>query len=99
MPHDNKKQLCPICNKQIGKDYLILHMKHVHKKVKDYECDLCESSFTRPIGLQEHKSTIHNRELNYKCKHCGKSFGFQANLIRHERSIHEQKKYECNMTI
>ena len=90
MPYDSKKESCPICNKQMGKRHLGSHINHIHQKIKDYGCDLCESRFTSPKGLQDHKSTVHNKELNHKCKHCGKCFGFQANLSRHVRSIHKQ---------
>ena len=53
MTNDNKTELCLACNKEIQKQYLQRHMRQVHDKIKDHQCDICKMCFVYPSSLQD----------------------------------------------
>ena len=45
MTYNNRREKCPKCNKLIGKQYINRHIKQVHDKILERECDVCKSCF------------------------------------------------------
>ena len=48
---------------------LINHLKHLHKDVKSYKCELCVSAFNNLQALSSHMSVVYRKKL-VKCKMC-----------------------------
>lgn len=54
------KTQCPVCEKTIAEKALKRHMNETHReKPKEFECEACESSFTRNELLMKHMRSIH----------------------------------------
>ncbi len=47
---------------------LIRHMKSVHKMVKPYKCEKCDSYFNNLWEMSSHVATVH-RPKKVQCKH------------------------------
>ena len=41
---------------------------------RDYKCDQCDKTYTRPTRLKTHIAQAHMGEKMYCCQHCGKDF-------------------------
>ena len=63
-------------------------MRHVHEKLKPFECHLCEMKFSQQISLQAHVETVHGKLKPFECKICEKRFGIANRLKIHVREIH-----------
>jgi len=60
-----------------------------------FECNQCDSTFTRKDSLITHNLSVHEG-VKYACNHCEHLFSDKANLTTHIKSIHEGIKYPCN---
>ena len=86
---------CDICNARFKtKATLTEHNKHVHLKIRKFQCDFedCLYSCTRKDKLHKHKSSVHLKLKPYKCVHCDSSFGFTGDFQRHIKTVHERKR-------
>jgi hypothetical protein len=70
------------------KSTLTSHRRKVHRKVKPYKCDDCESTFYQPSHLAKHKC---------KCDVCGKIFTHPGSLIKHKFAHTTEKPYPCEI--
>jgi len=70
--------------------------KNIHAGVKEFKCDVCERSFTKPYRLTEHKKT-HTGEKPYQCNVCEMSFSLKVRLSVHMRRHTGEKPYQCDV--
>ena len=78
---------------------LKLHIKTVHDKIKDYNCDLCGKLFSTRSSLKNHIRIVHEGCKDYKCERCEKAFGTIQELKFHVKVIHEGFKgdHKCSL--
>ena len=110
--HEHLDKPLPSCE-ECGKTFtsgrnLERHSEMVHKGFK-FECDICESVFSRKDVLQRHKREQHlaleKHNVHYvprlakiivkNCSQCGKTFKRESDLKRHLNKVHIQE--EVNM--
>ena len=88
-PEDfHKKVPCPQCDKLMAsKDILGRHIKYMHHKVKDNQCDQCDYKSNIAGNLRLHINKRHSGGSVKKqpCPHCNKSIG---NLSYHIEIYH-----------
>ena len=91
--HENRQspnEICPYCNKQFksGSRFLREHIENIHNKVKNYACDLCDTTFGGQSLLKVHRKTIHNNET-FTCNICNKSL--RKSFFKRHMAFHEKK--------
>ena len=65
-----KARVCPVCSADIFSGLaLIRHMKSVHKVVKPYKCEKCDSCFNNLQKMSSHVAMVH-RPKTVRYKHC-----------------------------
>lgn len=88
---------CEICGIRFAKrGNKLRHIQTVHNRVKEFECDQCQTKFGLKADLRRHKLRIHESRA-FGCHACGKSFAEQGQLDLHVRSVHEEdsRPFEC----
>ena len=83
-----EKVACAQCNKLLAnKDILHKHVKFMHNKVKDNQCDQCDYKSNRAGNLRLHIRKRHSIKPVEKqaCPHCNKNVG---NLLYHIEIYH-----------
>jgi len=70
-----------------------MHMRNLHSKGDNFQCDGCSKSFKQEMSLLIHKRT-HTNERPYSCKVCGGRFTAKKYLTKH-MSVHRSKNYKC----
>ena len=95
-----KKFQCPHCENErfFGcSGDLKRHVNAIHLKLKPFQCDLCQVSFSEKGTLKHHIEVIHIGEKNYSCSHCDRKFAGKNTLKKHINSVHlKLKPFECN---
>ncbi|KAL5281406.1 hypothetical protein ACFFRR_005045 [Megaselia abdita] len=66
------------------------HVRTVHKKIKNFQCQFCDSRFSRKENLEKHEMT-HTGEKPYTCDICGRGF-IQLFGMKTHRKTHFKKK-------
>jgi len=86
------KTLCPYhdCGKTVVD--VKNHIKKVHVRLKIFECEECDSSFTSNYQLKQHVESIHTN-LKVECDECGGLFK-TTTLQAHIRKIHKGQKVQ-----
>ena len=88
---------CPQCEKTFSsKQYMRVHIKKVHDKIRDHMCDICSKTFATPKDLANHQF-VHTGEKQYPCHICGKSYQSKDYLIIHTRMHTGEKPYFCEL--
>ena len=78
-----KARVCPVCSVDIFSGLaLIRHMKFVHKAVKPYKCEKCDSCFNNLQEMSSHVATVH-RLKTVRCKHCQYSTTMCSKMRQH----------------
>lgn len=49
-------------------------------------CQICNKSFKKVVGLEDHMRFAHQRAMKYPCKICGTVFAKQRKLIDHMKN-------------
>ena len=84
--HETEKIKCDLCNKELGKTSLDIHMLAYHS---DYqvECPICEHKFSRQKLLEMHMRRAHdpNKKREFKCQECDKAYTTKPDLQKHVR--------------
>lgn len=89
---ENHKKNCIHCNKTFASDKrLRLHLQ-VHRKLKPFQCNICNSSFHMKKYLSSHMLKHGKRE--FQCSVCQVTFKRQDLLQRHMK-LHEMKMFQC----
>ena len=87
---------CDSCKESFKtKQYLKLHIRYVHEKVREFKCHLCEYESARKDDLKVHVSGVHQKISPFKCDFCERSFIFKHKLSIHMRAIHFGEKDKC----
>lgn len=90
---ENHKKVCIHCNKIFASDKrLRLHLQ-IHKKIKTFQCNICNSSFHMKKYLSSHMLKHGNRQ--YKCSVCKYMFKRSDLLQRHMRLHQAKKTFKC----
>ena len=80
-----------------SKSALNAHIKRVHEKTKDFQCNACQKCFYNRQERDSHQET-HYDERNYTCDICGMAFKSQPRMQKHRNVQHVLKfKFECLM--
>ena len=58
------------------------------KKEKPFECEICNTGFSRKPQLNAHISSVHEGIKPFKCKICDASFSQKGDLNKHVSSVH-----------
>ena len=88
-----KECVCPVCSSVIFSGLqLIAHMKLVHRGIKPYCCEQCDSSFNNLHAKSSHVSLVHQAKL-VKCKHCDHATVTRAQMHQHVRK--HTKGFHC----
>ena len=66
---------------QLGE--LKTHVKIVHERIKNHQCQICEIKFGTLGNLKSHVKTVHDGIKNHQCQICDQKFGESQNLKRH----------------
>lgn len=89
MMTENHNKMCIHCNKTFASDKrLRLHLQ-IHRKLKPFQCNICNSSFHMKKYLSTHMLKHGNRQ--FKCTVCKYTFKRQDLLQRHMK-LHQAKK-------
>lgn len=79
---------CNICAKSfITKSLCNNHLKNVHLKQKNHECDVCHNFFYTKSDVLRHKVT-HSGVKNFSCSLCNNPFASKDSLRRHMKRTH-----------
>ena len=86
------KLFCNDCGGSfLFKSQLQSHLNEVHLKLRPYECDQCQKTFSRKYNLNLHietQSNCNNLKKKYKCNECDASFEKTKYLKAHVNRIH-----------
>ena len=93
---------CTICKKEFsgvnGKRNMNQHVAVVHEGKKPFQCEICNSCFSKKVGLEKHISSVHDGNKPFKCNLCQYATVHKGDLTRHVESVHEGKKpYQCTI--
>ena len=72
-----------VCTEIHRKKVLTLHIKGVHEKIKEFNCDRCNKNFFKAYNLKVHVQTVHEKERKFICQICKKGFGISRTLQKH----------------
>ena len=79
-----------VCTEIHRKKALTLHIKGVHEKIKEFNCDRCNKKFSKGYNLKVHVQTVHEKERNFICQICKKGFGILKTLQKHSARAHNK---------
>lgn len=88
------KVKCHLCNKEVVKLHMNLHMRQVHARSTEV-CDICGKTFKNKIALRSHKK-LHN-EKSFVCQYegCDKAYEIKSKLDDHKKTHNEQRDFRC----
>ena len=63
------------------------HYKLVHQRIKEFQCELCETRFSIKQDMQVHHESVHEPWSYYKC-FCGIEKPTKKHMQHHLRTVH-----------
>ena len=75
---------------------LLLHDKTVHKRERNFKCEVCPKKFARTAQLKLHVKSVHDKIKDFECKTCFKKFSRKFILLSHISRIHEKMASTTN---
>lgn len=88
---------CPYCFKVYPQESIMSrHMRRVHLREKNVECEVCGDKFFGPYDVKLHM-VKHNGEKKFVCTICGKKFSKKCNLNSHAVMHTREKNYTCDI--
>lgn len=88
---------CPYCTKVYPQESIMSrHMRRVHLREKNVECEVCGDKFFGPYDVKLHM-VKHNGEKKFVCTICGKKFAKKANLNSHFYLHTGERKFVCEI--
>lgn len=86
---------CPQCNKMFMRAYnMRVHIDRVHNKVKPFQCEFCDKSFSTTSDLKQHLSA-HGMGKIHKCEDCGREFTNRDSAILHRKQHNNERTHFC----
>ena len=64
----------------------------VHEGKKQFQCNVCNTSFSRTGHLKGHIESVHEGKKPFKCNNCDASFSQKGHLNVHIESAHRRLK-------
>ena len=106
--HEEKKiyqsHQCTICNRKfVGKNArrnMNDHVAVVHEGKKPFQCEICNSCFSRDRNLRAHISFVHEGNTPFQCTECNEGFGYKHLFDRHIKLKHDKipyTPYQCTI--
>ena len=88
---------CEFCEKRFSqKSNKNTHENNVHKKINKFACKICETTFTKRVGLENHIKTQH-QVGEYKCKACPSIFAVEQKLKIHSKFHDVARPFVCRV--
>ena len=67
-------------------------------KLKPFQCEICETRFSKKDLLKRHIDGIHSELKPFQCKECNLSFPQRRRLQRHINGVHlKLRPFQCQM--
>ena len=78
---------CKICGKEgfSSTHTLRSHIRSIHIKVTQHQCDICQRYFAEKSGLKAHRH-LHVEAEKFACDQCDKSYGSKGHLNEHKKA-------------
>lgn len=81
---------CNFCDKIFPKNSILkTHIRRVHLKERNVQCDVCHDRFFDNVLLRLHM-VKHEGVRNFKCDYCGKAFLWLKNLRAHVKAHNKE---------
>ena len=78
--------------------HLQRHIKHVHDKIKDFECEKCDFKCSENCTLQIHIKAVHDKIKDCECELCEYKCSENYTLQTHIKRVHDNiKDCECEL--
>jgi len=90
--HENRVLSCNYCQyRNVGRDKLQDHLL-VHFNLKNFACDICQSTFTTKKVLSKHKTIVHSTD-DFICVDCGFAAQKFKSFRNHRSTCKERLKF------
>ncbi|XP_055921231.1 zinc finger protein 813 [Eupeodes corollae] len=83
----SSKYFCKECPKEFKNSKLLAQHRITHSNVRNHKCQLCEKTFKRNCGLQQHIKAIHLKLKPHECGVCKRKFALKGDMLRCKHSI------------
>ena len=98
--HPNLRQVHEGRKRTLGSKKKSPKVESVHQKVKPFNCNFCECSFSRNTNLKDHVNRMHLKIKalkQFSCIKCEAFFERKQHLEQHMNSVHFKiKPYKCD---
>merc|ERR1712035_273875 len=71
---------------------IVKHVEQVHKKILEFQCDICGNKFGSRTNLKKHMYT-HTKKYPFNCLHCNKGFPTEHKYMAEHCKKHHPEEY------